>query len=540
MTSTAQGPSGVAGTPRAAGTRPAGPGTRAAGQGTPPDPPGTDSAGPGTPPDPPGTQPAEAATSPGAADGGPAEAGAVVQLRWFTTLFVMALVFHHSDSNALAVLPVLFLGLPVLLLPSSVAAFAVFLAGGAVIAVLHLPAASNHLVVALLVTLALAAAALPARRGPGTFAPRWLAAARGPVGLVLLVVYGFTVFHKLNSAFLDPATSCAGYLLDQMITLNGGSDSPALGVVRAAAVGTVLVETALLVLLAVPRWRRWGVVLGVGFHAVLAPASFFDFATVVFALYVLLLPPATFAGLAPRAERLRGVALVALAVHVVIAVGGRVLGTTGPPWHTLLVGTWYVAVGVLMVPLVRTCLTTSVEPPRARYRPLVLLLVPLLAVVNGAAPYVGLKTVASYSMFSNLHTEGGATNHVLADLATLDVTGYQRDLVTVTEVRLPERAFLTPLTTVLGGMSYVRRAARWANEPAPVVVPYLELRRTALLWRDAGLRGVGITYVHGGLERTVTDVTTDPELAAPLPSWQQHLLAFRAVDSGDGPDRCRW
>lgn len=539
MTSTAQGSSGVAGTPRATGTRPAGAGTGAAGPGTPPDPPGTDFPGQG-PPVPPGTEPAAAATSPGAPDGGPAEAGAVVQLRWFTTLFVMALVFHHSDSNALAVLPILLLGLPVLLLPSSVAAFGVFLAGGAVIAVLHLPAASNHLVVALLVTLALAAAALPARRGPGSFAPRWLAAARTPAGLVLLVVYGFTVFHKLNSAFLDPATSCAGYLLDQMITLNGGSGSPAAGVVRAAAVGTVLVEAALLVLLAVPRWRRWGVALGVGFHAVLAPASFYDFATVVFALYVLLLPPATFAGLAPRAERLRGVALVALAVHVVIAVGGRALGTTGPPWHTLLVGTWYVAVGVLMVPLVRACLTTTVEPPRARCRPLVLLLVPLLAVANGAAPYVGLKTVASYSMFSNLHTEGGATNHVLADLAALAVTGYQRDLVTVTEVRLPERAFLTPLTTVLGGMSYVRRAARWANEPVPVVVPYLELQRTALLWRDTGLRGVGITYVHGGVERTVADVTADPELAAPLPWWQRHLLAFRAVDSGDGRDRCRW
>jgi hypothetical protein len=86
----------------------------------------------------------------------------------------------------------------------------------------------------------------------------------------------------------------------------------------------------------------------------------------------------------------------------------------------------------------------------------------------------------------------------------------------------------------------VRRAARWSSEPAPVVVPYRELRRTVLLWRDAGIRGVALTYTHAGDTRTVADATADPELAAPLPWWERHLLAFRAVDSGDGPDRCRW
>lgn len=469
-----------------------------------------------------------------------ADAGATEQLRWFTSLWAIGLVFHYSDSQPLAMLPALAAAVPVLLFPASAAVFAAFLAVGAVIAVLHLPAASNHLVLALLVTAALAAAAPAARRGRGRFATRWLETARTPVGLVLLVVYAFTVFHKLNTAFLDPATSCAGSLLERMITFNGGAADLAPPVVRVAAIGTLAVEAALLVLLAVPRWRRWGVALGVAFHGILALASFFDFATVVFALYVLLVPREVFATLAPGAAARRRVMLAGFGAHVVLALVAGALGAAVAPWHTLLVATWYVAVGALMVPLARACLTTPVRWPRWSWRPLVLLVVPLVALANGAAPYLGLKTVASYSMFSNLHTEDGATNHLLTGVARLELVGYERDVVTVTALRLPARAELTPLTVALGGATYLRRDARWAFEPAPVRVPWLELRRTVLLWRDAGLHDVGLEYVHAGVPRAVADATADPELTAPLPLWQRHLLAFRAVGSAAGEDRCRW
>lgn len=470
----------------------------------------------------------------------PAAPGAQAQLRWFATLWVLGLVFHYSDSQPFAVLPVLLVGVPALLAPS-VATFVPFLVVDALVAALHLPAASNHLVLSLLVAAALGAAALVAWRAPGPepFAARWLDAARTPVGVTLLVVYGFTVFHKLNTAFLDPATSCAGSLLAQLVTLSGGSPAFPAGVVLGAAVGTVVAEAAILVLLAVPRWRCWGVALGVGFHAVLAPASFFDFATVVYALYVLLVPREVFAGLAGREARLRAVALAAAGVHVLVALAGAVVGA-GPVVHLTLVATWYVAVGALMVPLVSAFLRARRPGPPWRWRPVVLLLVPLVAFANGAMPYLGLKTVASYSMFSNLHTEQGATNHLVPGLAALDVAGLARDTVTVTALRLPDRAVLTPLTTLLGGASYVRRAARWSSEPLPVVVPYHELRRTAQLWRDAGIRDVALTYERAGVTREVADATADPELAAPLHWWDAHLLAFRAVDSGDGPDRCRW
>lgn len=41
------------------------------------------------------------------------------QLGWFATLFAMAMVFHYTDSQPLAMLPALLAGLPALLLPGS-------------------------------------------------------------------------------------------------------------------------------------------------------------------------------------------------------------------------------------------------------------------------------------------------------------------------------------------------------------------------------------------------------------------------------------
>jgi len=58
----------------------------------------------------------------------------------------------------------------------------------------------------------------------------------------------------------------------------------------------------------------------------------------------------------------------------------------------------------------------------------------LLYLLNGASPYLGLKTEASLSMFSNLATEGGRTNHLLDRDASGRIAqpfGYQRDILEV-------------------------------------------------------------------------------------------------------------
>jgi len=451
----------------------------------------------------------------------------------------MAAAVHFTDSNPLEVLPVLAFGVPILVFPTSALAFGAFVVGAGLSGAMDLPAAANHKLLSLLVALGFAASALYvwATRNRvatrETFLARWLETARTPVAFTLLVVYVFTVFDKLNTAFLDPATSCAGTLLGQLIEFNGLGFVPSPVVVQAAAIGTVLVEAAILVCLAVPRSRRWGLLLGVGFHLVLAPASFWDFATMVFALYVLFVPTRVFAALAPRVAGPRILALCAFGLHLLLSVTVSLSGATSSPfglrWHTLIVLTWYVAVIPMMVLLVRACLADRQPWPGWRLRPLVLLLVPLLAFANGTAPFLGLKTVSSYSMFSNLHTESEATNHLLPGLAALRVVPYQQDTVTITNVEV--RADRSTVSV---------SQPRWAKESPPTTVPWLELRRVVANWRDAGVANTHLEYTRAGVPHVVTNALTDPELGAPLPWWQQHLLAFRAISSADGPDICRW
>lgn len=469
----------------------------------------------------------------------PATTGTLEQLRWFSTLWVMAAAVHYTDSDPLAVLPVIAVGLPVLMLPTSGLTFGVFVLGAGVSAAMSLPAAANHKVLSLLVSLAFGAAALYVwatrnRAGnTGTFTTRWLTAARAPACLTLLVVYLFTVFDKLNTAFFDPATSCAGFLLNQMFDYNGIPIEAGGLVVRAAAIGTVLVEATILICLATPRLRRWGLLLGIGFHLVLAPASFWDFATMVFTLYVLFVPPRVFAKLAPNVAKPRMIGLAAFSLHILLAITVNLAGTDTSPiglrWHTLILLTWYVAVLPMLYTLVRGFLADREPWPAWRLRPAVLLLIPALAFVNGAAPYLGLKTVASYSMFSNLHTEPIAANHLLPGLANLQVVPWLRDTVTITKIDIRQNADSGPVDM-----------SEWTQETPPTTVPWLELHRMVDNWRDAHPASIHLEYQRGGVSHVVENALNDPELSTPLPWWEQHLLSFRAISSADGANICRW
>lgn len=70
-------------------------------------------------------------------------------------------------------------------------------------------------------------------------------------------------------------------------------------------------------------------------------------------------------------------------------------------------------------------------------------------------------------------------------------------------------------------------------------VPWIELRRAVLLWRDAGIERVHLRYVREGVERDVPYAEEDPELTEPLAPWTRRFLAFRSIEQEDAV-RCRW
>jgi hypothetical protein len=58
------------------------------------------------------------------------------------------------------------------------------------------------------------------------------------------------------------------------------------------------------------------------------------------------------------------------------------------------------------------------------------LLVPIIVFLNGLSPYLGLKTENSFSMFSNLRTEGNVTNHYIVPVS-FQVFDFQKDVVEI-------------------------------------------------------------------------------------------------------------
>ncbi len=205
-----------------------------------------------------------------------------------------------------------------------------------------------------------------------------------------ILLYAAAAFAKLNTDFLDPAVSSA---VPMAMRLPLAGD----WVARPAIYGTIGVEASLAVLLAVPRTRRAGVVVGLLFHAVLALAGNVPFAAVMAAVYVAFVPGPRVPRLAPLA--LGGAWLLGVLVDPAPGVTSGGLGD----------GMRWTVAAALVVAAVRV---GPALPVRGRMHPALGVILALLA-LNAAAPYLGLKRQYTFAPFSDLRTRPGDWNHLL-------------------------------------------------------------------------------------------------------------------------------
>ena len=134
---------------------------------------------------------------------------------------------------------------------------------------------------------------------------------------------------------------------------------------------------------------------------------------------------------------------------------------------------------------------------------------PALVLASGLSPYLGLKTLNAFSMYSNLRTEGGVTNHLLVPTAT-QVFPFQRDLVVI------ESANVRAIKILRGQL-----------------VPFFQLRILTSVERTRPLR---VRFTRPGTQGLASD---ERDLAAyPRVPWLgRKLLQFRPIEL-EGPRRC--
>lgn len=417
------------------------------------------------------------------------------------------------------------------LLPSSTIAAAAV--NGFLLAVflLETPDTPNHLVLfavvsasvlASLVSCCLAARSLRVDRA------RWLETFAPALRAEVLVLYFFAVLHKLNWDYFDPQLSCAASIV--RFSAPGWLSGPLLqfeGVRWLLIFGSLATELAVPLLLLGRRTRPFGLVLGVCFHTFLG-AEFPAFSTALFALYALFVPASLWQRMADRLQGRGGLAGLLLVGPFLFAqlfayarwlrVESEVPPAFAVPLYSAVLALWgfslLLALAWVLVPEGRWRQVRGVAPGRG-VRPW-LWGFPALLLLNGFSPYLGLRTVPTFSMFSNLRTEGAENNHLFMPDTALRLASYQEDLVEIEATNVP----------------VLRRQVRTRS-----LITWYTLRR--IVQRVAATGGVGIhvNYARRGVHREVTHAENDPELMQP-PSWlERKLLRFRPVYRFRG---CSW
>ena len=382
------------------------------------------------------------------------------QLALFSFLLGAAVLFHQSklgdwevfSHHAVVTLAAIWL----MLRPSSLRRLVILLAVHLVSVVIDLPLVVNHWLL-----IAIASTGLFIALGVGRLRGAAWAREPGPMYRALapylrvqvVLVYAFAALAKMNSAFFEADISCGALMLGDMLDrapvgLHADWQDPL------AIWGTILIEAALPIILALRATRLPAVFIGGGFHLTLALAGHLPFSGFAMAFYSLFIPddtPERFDRL--RAERpwldraVRRVQELARSPLAFPVAAGAFLGvaawiTYGPSGETVRSAAvrGFLAIFVVYALALGAVLAACVlQGGQVRYRPGLLrlahpvwLIGPLLVIANALNPYLGLKTQSTFTMYSNLQTEAGHWNHSIVpeDVRVFD---YQDNLVTIVD-----------------------------------------------------------------------------------------------------------
>ncbi|GAA4896485.1 HTTM domain-containing protein [Actinomycetospora straminea] len=450
------------------------------------------------------------------------------------TVFAVALavgaIVHEWNSTwtPWVAVPVTVAALAVLVKPSSTVRFMVLTAALVAECVRQMPDPVNHqILLGLLgVTLGLWWLGLLATRPRVALDPGLLYDRIAPfLRLAFILMWVLAALAKVNAGFLDTASTCAVWIVESipLVTV------PAM-VVPAVIAGTLAMELSLPILLAFHRTRPYAVMVALPFHALSALAGHSWFSGLAWAFYALFLPPVVLA---------RGLAVGRTVLPAWLRRG--LDGALARPWTTVVVGGLAYVVGHdVVVPAlgpwdggarhwgaVVVCLTwmgftsvvlwwlrhlwfPGVRRPRATLRVghpvLVLGLVAL--VLNGASPYLGLKTEAAFTMFSNIRTEPGHWNPLLVPESVRVVGWLEGGDVRFTGTDDP----------VL--------AAEIADDESGSIV-LMGARRLVSEHPEAT-----VSYTLDGVPRVAAPVAADPVLGRPLSLLEEWFGATRPYTEG--------
>ncbi len=338
-----------------------------------------------------------------------------------------------------------------------------------------------------------------------------------PFGKAMLaIMYFYGVFHKLNTDFLNPDTSCAITLWELYPLPFGLTD--AWWAHYLAIYSALIIETAIIVMLFIPRLKYLGLLLGLGFHFLLGINGyrfFVAFSSMTFSLHFLFL----------SADFVSKVQNGKIGLHILkkrwiypslvlglLAIYGsiRALDLMSFYYATL---TFFILVSVSIIVAVAIYGRSDTVRPEYTWRGLLtphpaLHLLSVLFFINCAMPFIGLKTQQNLNMFSNLYTERGQTNHIILTTPPY-LFDFQNDIVRI-------------LHSNAEGFLYVRDQG--------LLIPYFEFRRILNQISEENRKLLVLTYERNGkIEAISPGGNTEPDVFKPISPWLKDWFHFRFV-----------
>jgi hypothetical protein len=273
----------------------------------------------------------------------------------------------------------------------------------------------------------------------------------------LIIVYFFAGFHKLNYDFLFSVNSCANWfhnklfylLTDQII-----KPYPDF-IYLISPIIIVILEITESIALMFKRTQLIALCSFVLFHFYLSLGGFVDFASVCFSLMVAFIPSKDFEKyryifsqninlIFVKVDQLCfyviGIILIGLIVYMERTF--NILQTNNHRYIILISGLLFIINFIYFTLFFMKKLYAEkifvwdsenlfFKIPIQVYTFIILLL------VQGSQNYLGLSTAGTFSMFSNLRTEGGSSNHILLKNNPLEIFPFQKDLVYIDKIDPP-------------------------------------------------------------------------------------------------------
>lgn len=354
----------------------------------------------------------------------------------FIWLFAVSAIWHYTSSASdildywfkfdALVTPLIFLSIVSAFIaacyPTKTFALMLMCVGQLVSISLRFPFVADHLVMELFLNLSILVSflylAIKERRL--SVSVDELFVLFSPIGRWLLVImYFYGTFHKLNPGFMSIDSSCAvpfisGFpLLRDLIGYRWLEYS--------AIYGTLILESVAMLLLLSARTKYFGMLIGMSFHFAIGISGYgtlAHFSAFALALHALFLPNAfgqrfinepLVPSVLKDARNFRALTILFVVLQVAFAVN---MAMTAEGF--LVNGLFALFAVSLLFLVVRYGQIQQGDVQYSLRSPMVALnLIPVWFFLHCASPYVGLGTGGSLAMFSGLRTEGGISNHYL-------------------------------------------------------------------------------------------------------------------------------